>query len=120
MPLYVHAVNTSRKHAAERRRHVYSTTCAQCGVELDPTTHVAAHVVRYDHPVLLPCVGTLTLVTTCRSCNSRHQGGDSQEVCCESNARFWHTSSPARPLTAPPPVVLSRVRRLWCWRSRAP
>ena len=56
---------TTGEDAAARRAHTYADRCAQCGVELTPTTHVAAHVRVWG-----PCwCGAPTLRTTCKACN---------------------------------------------------
>ena len=108
--VYVHALNTSKLHAKERRAFQYASRCAQCGVELDSSTHVAAHAVRYRWPFFCPRTGTLTLVTTCRKCNSTHQKQDTPEQCCHPQARFWVCCPSKGP-------NLGRVMRSWCYRS---
>lgn len=84
MLLYVHAVGSTDKHTRERRAFRYAKRCAQCGKRLEKSTHVAAHVVRYDLPNC--CCGDLTLRTCCRSCNSKHQAaaraGPLSNLCC--------------------------------------
>ena len=65
--LFVHATGTTGRDARARRRHEHAARCAQCGVELAETTRVAAHVVAY--PLGNPCVGCLTLRSTCKACN---------------------------------------------------
>lgn len=113
MVVYVHAVGTAKTDARPRREFVYSGACTQCGTPVDASKHVAAHVLRYDWPWCVPCVGTLTLVTTCRSCNSKHQVSDESEPCCFPGARFWTW----RPLRHG--ARLGRVWRCWCWRYDA-
>ena len=113
MPLFVHAVGTTGLHTRARRRHVYDSHCAQCGVLLNQSSHVAAHVVRYECPFCVPNLGVLTLTTTCRSCNSQHQKAEENEACCLPKARFW--KHPFYKKT----VFLNRVRRFWCWRYNA-
>ena len=66
--LFVHAEGTTGMHAKERREHVYAGKCAQCGKELDASSHVAAHMEAY--PCGNPCLGFMTLRTTCRGCNN--------------------------------------------------
>ena len=114
MVLYVHAVGTAKTDSKARREFVYGGVCTQCGTALDATQHVAAHVVRYDWPWCAPCVGTLTLVTTCRSCNSKHQASDDAEPCCFPGARVW-TCCPLKEAQS----RLGRVWRCWCWRYDA-
>lgn len=87
MCLYVHAVRTTGMHAKERRHFEYSAKCTQCGVELDDSTHVASHVVAYPCFPLNCCVGYLSLVTCCRSCNSKHQAEEAG-ACCAADATF--------------------------------
>ena len=70
MCLFVHMTNTTGKDAKARRRHVHTVRCVQCGVELTEHTRVAAHLVAY--PCGLPCLGCVTLRSTCKSCNHAH------------------------------------------------
>lgn len=67
MAFFVHDTGTTGKHARERRRFRRDAVCWQCGVATHDT--VAAHVTRYGRR--FPCLGTHTLVTTCRACNAR-------------------------------------------------
>lgn len=70
LALYSHVVGTTGHHEKERRNHTYSEKCIQCGAAVDSTHRVAAHVLKY--PYFNCCFGKLTLVTTCKSCNSKH------------------------------------------------
>ena len=112
-PVFVHAVGTSGRDRAARKRHAHAAQCMQCGCQVDERTRVAAHVVRYRLPLLCPCAGTLTLVTTCRACNGKHQARDDDagEPCCVPRARMWRRR-------APHTESLGQVRTLWCWRHR--
>jgi len=120
LSVYVHAVGTTGRHRAARRGHAHRAGCLQCGREVDERTRVAAHVVRYRRPLCCPCVGTLTLVTTCRACNSAHQADPdgAPEQCCVPRARIWRRARAAQPVVAGAtrPASLGGVRTLWCWR----
>ena len=72
---YVHAVNTTEKHAKQRKKHKYSKRCSQCFKKLDENTHVAAHVVAYPCFCFNCCFGILTLKTTYKKCNSKNKVG---------------------------------------------
>ena len=111
LSIAVHTVGTSGHHRKERRAFQYDSHCQQCGAAVDVTSHVAAHVTYYRWPVLCPCIGMLTLVTTCRACNGRHQAGVDMDVggCCMPRARMWWPSRGHGP-------DLGRVWSLWCWR----
>ena len=110
--VYVHAIRTSNKDAKQRRSFLHGNKCEQCGVCVDSRTRVAAHVSMYRWPFCLPSTASLTLITTCRKCNSRHRydPADSAEECCVPRARIW-----SRKPLGPTPRI-STVRRMWCWR----
>ena len=72
---YVHAVNTTEKHAKQRKKHKYSKRCSQCFKKLDNDDHVSAHVVAYPCYCLNCFIGMLTLKTTCKKCNNRNRVG---------------------------------------------
>lgn len=102
MYLHVHAVGTTGMHARQRRDFEYNHVCAQCRAELDPSQHVAAHVLSFWCWPLNQCCGRPSLVTTCRSCNSKH-AIDEAGTCCAEDAAF---------LTCAPGVPVERAR---CW-----
>ena len=87
MSLYVHAIGSSGHHERERRHFEYASACVQCGVRLTPETHVAAHVIAYPCNC---CFGRLSLTTTCRSCNAKHQIRDDTVSCryAPASSRF--------------------------------
>lgn len=70
MCLFVHMTNTTSQDGRARRKHTHSTKCSQCGIVLTKQNRVAAHVVIY--PLGLPCIGGVTLKSTCKSCNHPH------------------------------------------------
>ena len=117
--LHVHAVNTSGSHASARRKFGYSHFCAQCGCLIENKKNcVAAHAVSYSKPCCSPRTGVLTLVTTCRSCNSAQQVSSQREKCCVPKARFYvffPSSLDSRSL----PPELEDVKMCWCYRYKA-
>ena len=102
MFLHVHVVGTTGLHARERREYKYAPRCSQCGVAVDATQHVGAHVLTYPCFPFNQCCGTPSLKTTCRACNSRHRAEEAGE-CCPEKAAFLTCGSGAR---------LERAR---CW-----
>lgn len=87
MYLHVHAVGTTDLHRAERRRHEYAGRCAQCGVAVDESTHVASHVLTYPCFPVNCCCARLSLKTCCRACNGRHQA-EHAHARCRATAYF--------------------------------
>ena len=97
MCLFVHATGTTGADAGARRAHVYERKCAQCGVVLQPTTRVAAHVDAYLCGA--PCAQRRTLRTTCKACNHAQRTHRAD--------RFWGVRwtlvrLPRRPVAAAP------------------
>ena len=77
---YVHATETTDKHANIRKKFKYSKRCSQCRrrfVELGDNHYVAAHVIAYPCYCMNCCIGVLTLKTTCKYCNAQNRSGKS-------------------------------------------
>lgn len=95
--VHVHATGTTGEHSAERRHYQYAKTCSQCGVELTPHTHVAAHVISYPCYCFNCCLGILSFKTTCKKCNNANKIGKKridEHSCMACSARREPTISP--------------------------